>query len=250
MDYAQRDMSFQTWNLHTRRVSLLSDTIRDYQDNMRNIIRILGREVGPDRNYHRTPRVRQPNSFSSNAWMRQENEYQPTRNDPMYSFTRMPTPTHSPNGLTSEQIANVTQTIPYDASMNETLCPITWDPFVQGQEVLRINNCRHIFGQHALVEWFQSHNICPVCRSNVRGVANSGNLSSSSSSSNPVINQIITGIITSLNGALNDETGLYENEFVFNLSDLMEAYNPSLRTTATTTESDGNPNIDTPPNAI
>jgi hypothetical protein len=79
----------------------------------------------------------------------------------------------------------------------------------------------------------------------VRGVANHGNLSSSGSSSNPVINQIIAGILTSLNGALNDETGLYENEFVFNLSDLMEAYNPSLRT-----PSESTPNSDTPSNAI
>jgi len=150
------------------------------------------------------------------------------------------------NGLTPEQIANVTQIIPYDASMNETVCPITWDPFVPGQEVLRINNCRHIFGQQALVEWFQSHNICPVCRSNVRGVANHGNLSSSGSSSNPVINQIIAGILTSLNGALNDETGSYENEFVFNISDMMETYNPpSLRT-----PSESTPNSDTPSNAI
>ena len=258
-DFTQRDMSFQTWNLHTRRLSLLSNTIKDYQDNMRNVIRILGREVGNsstvDRTYPlpRTPRNRQNVSF--NAWLGQ--------NEPPYSFTRYP-PRHNQttgtiptnesrvNGLTTEQIANVTELIQYDASMNETVCPITWDPFEPGQEVLRINNCGHIFGQPALAEWFQSRTVCPVCRSSVRGDedANSGNLSDSSSSSNQTINQLITGIINSLSGALNDEIGFYENEFTFNLSDLMEVYNPSLRQPTNTTRSEPSPssNSDTPPN--
>ena len=255
-DYTQREMSFQTWNLHTRRLSLLSNTIRDYQDNMRNVIRILGREVvnssTVDRTYPlpRTPRNRQNVSF--NAWLGQP--------EPPYSFTRyppgpirttgtIPTNNSRANGLTTEQIANVTELRQYDASMNETLCPITWDPFEPGQDVLRINNCGHIFGENALVEWFQSHNVCPVCRSSVRGGdTNSGNLSGSSSSQS--INQLITGIITSLNGALTDETGFYENEFTFNLTDLMEAYNPSLRQPTNTTHSDPSPssNSDTPPN--
>jgi len=249
-DYTQREMSFQTWNLHTRRLSLLSNTIRDYQDNMRNVIRILGREVGNSSTFERAPRTpRNRQNVSFNAWLGQ--------NEPPYSFTRYPpgpirTTNSRANGLTTEQIANVTDLIQYDASMNETLCPITWDPFEPGQDVLRINNCGHIFGQNALVEWFQSHNVCPVCRSSVRGDedANSGNVFDSSS--NQAINQLITGIITSLNGALTDETGFYENEFTFNLTDLMEAYNPSLRQPTTPTHSEPSPssNSDTHPNVI
>jgi hypothetical protein len=69
--------------------------------------------------------------------------------------------------LTSEQIESFTTLVQYDTSMNEIRCPITWDAFEIGQNVLEINNCRHIFGQNALMEWFQNHSICPVCRTNV-----------------------------------------------------------------------------------
>jgi hypothetical protein len=67
--------------------------------------------------------------------------------------------------FTNEEIAQATTVIQYDPSMDQTQCPISWDGFQPGQEVLRVNGCGHIFGRNALIEWFGRDNRCPVCRS-------------------------------------------------------------------------------------
>jgi predicted nucleic acid-binding Zn ribbon protein len=56
--------------------------------------------------------------------------------------------------------------------MNETRCPISLDYFEPGQNILQINNCGHIFGHQPLMEWFQRHSRCPVCRASVLSTNN------------------------------------------------------------------------------
>jgi hypothetical protein len=69
-------------------------------------------------------------------------------------------------GFTTEQINQITELLPYDLSMNETRCPITWTNFTEGQEVLQIRSCGHVFGPDALRTWFQQNRRCPICRIN------------------------------------------------------------------------------------
>ena len=54
-----------------------------------------------------------------------------------------------------------------DLSTNFIICPITRQRFAQTDEILRINYCRHIFKKEELLQWFNSHSTCPVCRYNI-----------------------------------------------------------------------------------
>jgi hypothetical protein len=275
--------------------------MEDYQENMRRVFRLIGCELGISN--HVFPNTRTASNINVDDWVdrvsRITNDmYSPEghapaherrevqEEEPFYSFNRLPPQrpnvrrgfiytqlleprttdsSESNTGITTEQIGNSTQLIQYDSSMNESRCPITWDQFEPGQNILRITNCRHIFGQQALTEWFQRHSICPVCRAsvlqqptvtnnetptpsngiNMRANAqvniNTGNVLSNSTA----ISQILSGILTGVNGAANTETGYYESEFAFNVNDLLDAYTELIGTGSQTTTRT-NPSSQTP----
>jgi len=298
-NYIPYNRNFQRWELQTRRLRLISDIMEDYQENMRRAFRLIGCELGISN--HVFPNTRTAANLNVDDWLdrvsqvttdmyspggqTQEYERREPPEEPPYSFNRSPPlprpsirrgfvytqllePRDEPvadRGITNEQIASSTQLIQYDASMNETRCPISLDHFEPGQNILQINNCRHIFGHQPLMEWFQRHSRCPVCRAsvlstnsqqqqtqinntpsvfdrileqplnntgsvNMRANAqvniNAGNVLSTSSA----ISQILSGILTGVNGAVNTETGYYESEFAFNVNDLLDAYTELIGT--------------------
>lgn len=92
----------------------------------------------------------------------------------------------STRGLTDEEYQRITQTITYDASINidDSRCPITLQNFNQGQEVAQIRICQHTFSPTALREWFNGHQTCPVCRSNVLSSNRSNNNSGGANDNN------------------------------------------------------------------
>lgn len=47
-------------------------------------------------------------------------------------------------------------------------CPITQNNFLNGEEVIRIRHCNHIFEPNALMRWFAEHVRCPLCRYDIR----------------------------------------------------------------------------------
>ncbi len=49
-----------------------------------------------------------------------------------------------------------------------TSCPISLEPFQDGDEVVMIRHCGHIFSPVEFDTWFQSNCRCPVCRYDVR----------------------------------------------------------------------------------
>jgi hypothetical protein len=46
-------------------------------------------------------------------------------------------------------------------------CPITLDAMIEGEAVMKINRCGHVFKEAALRRWFEAHSHCPVCRGRV-----------------------------------------------------------------------------------
>ena len=46
-------------------------------------------------------------------------------------------------------------------------CPITLTTFDASSNILRINECNHIFQSDSLMRWFQEDSRCPVCRYNI-----------------------------------------------------------------------------------
>ncbi len=68
------------------------------------------------------------------------------------------------SGIHVDVSANTTA-YPYATLNGEpATCPITLEPFQDGEIVRRINGCGHVFRDAALRRWFQRNNNCPVCR--------------------------------------------------------------------------------------
>ena len=70
--------------------------------------------------------------------------------------------------LSSEQFASSTELIIYsnpDISGNEReRCPISFDEFQQGEHLIKILHCGHVFKTAPLNNWFLRSSTCPVCR--------------------------------------------------------------------------------------
>ena len=137
-------------NIRLRRVRLISDVLEDYQDNMRRALRLIEMD-----NYYSDDVSREQPRGDNRTPVDdpQPQIHRNPMNDDEYS-----------DGFNTEEIHNATTRFIYDTSMNQTQCPITWEPFVSGQSILQINGCDHMFSTDAIVEWFRRRRHCPVCR--------------------------------------------------------------------------------------
>lgn len=55
-----------------------------------------------------------------------------------------------------------------ESIQSHSTCPITLEPFSDGENVLRIKACGHIFKKEALQKWFEGRADCPMCRTDIR----------------------------------------------------------------------------------
>jgi hypothetical protein len=67
-------------------------------------------------------------------------------------------------GLTNAEIQEHTQTVQYTVDMQEVVCPISYENFEEGEQILKINHCGHIFKIDPIMRWFRQNKRCPVCR--------------------------------------------------------------------------------------
>ena len=68
---------------------------------------------------------------------------------------------------TSLQIQTATTLFTYEPQENPltvNTCPITLEDFREGERLMRINGCGHIFKANALHHWFERNHRCPSCR--------------------------------------------------------------------------------------
>ena len=47
------------------------------------------------------------------------------------------------------------------------VCPITMESVNEGESVIKINRCGHMFKEAALRQWLDAHNQCPLCRGGI-----------------------------------------------------------------------------------
>ena len=131
-------------------------------------------------------------------------------------------------GLTNEQIQNCTQIVQYDASMSEMRCPISWDLFDTSHNIVKINRCGHIFGESALISWFQNNNRCPVCRACVNEPANTNDGTQTNEDNDTIytnaINTILSRFLSNYNA--NENYGYYDND----INDLTDFYSSLINT--------------------
>jgi hypothetical protein len=145
--------------------------MRDYNDNMRLYLDIIANRerVQAQNNYRNSNRndyayyytqpVRPLNNIFSTLFptVRRENTLQDVIVRP-----------------TQQQILDATEIISFDESVanNNTNCPITLEPFTNGERVCRIKHCSHLFKQGALNDWFRRNVRCPICRYDIRDYVN------------------------------------------------------------------------------
>lgn len=68
---------------------------------------------------------------------------------------------------TSEELARSTTVIALLENY-DNVCSICHDGLLVGQNVRRINHCRHMFHQSCIDTWFSSRSTCPTCRHDIR----------------------------------------------------------------------------------
>ena len=251
MDLSGNTYSTNTnYELQTRRLRLISDIMYDYQNNVRESLRLISIDMQGDEtaitrqneqwhlhsnNTAQPPVTSIPHQTNTNRQQYTRNFGQNAgagaRRGYIYSqyiepyINRQPTDDAVEEGLDNEQIENNTQSVQYSESMSDMRCPITWDQFDASHSILSINRCGHIFGETALRSWLQTHRRCPVCRTNVveSAATNATNQQTplSQSNTNNTLNNMIYRALSAPE-IINNE--YYENEITFNsLTDFYSA---------------------------
>jgi len=111
-----------------------------------------------------------------NTIRRRRNAFSNGNNQYTWLFTtQIPLQQHNfedvPVPATNHQISQSTEQVIFnesDTSMNQTQCPISMEVFHNGDRLLRIRHCGHIFLEENLRQWFQTRPTCPVCRHDIR----------------------------------------------------------------------------------
>ena len=74
--------------------------------------------------------------------------------------------------LSNREITDSTTEMLWDDISNNSsqiMCPISQQNFENGDRILKINTCGHIFKKDCLLNYFSNYNhVCPVCRHNLR----------------------------------------------------------------------------------
>ena len=67
------------------------------------------------------------------------------------------------------EIMQQTSMIGYEdlSGTNITTCPISLTTFDMSSNILRINECNHVFDSDSLIRWFREDSRCPLCRYNI-----------------------------------------------------------------------------------
>ena len=92
-------------------------------------------------------------------------------------FRRLATGTNtqhqSPSPISRAEIEELTTTRVWNAEDNNALteCPITLQPFAQGDIVRRLNICGHEFTSDAIIRALSTNPTCPLCRANIHAHA-------------------------------------------------------------------------------
>ena len=70
---------------------------------------------------------------------------------------------------TRQQIERAIENVTYGTFETEQQhCPIDLIPFEEGEELVRIRHCQHIFRRNNLTGWFSTSYRCPLCRYDIR----------------------------------------------------------------------------------
>lgn len=74
--------------------------------------------------------------------------------------------------LTPLQISNATSNLVFVSSPNveNEVCPISLEEFIDGEELIKIKGCGHMFKKASLYRWFLRSTVCPSCRYDILNI--------------------------------------------------------------------------------
>jgi hypothetical protein len=74
--------------------------------------------------------------------------------------------TNRTTSLSQADISNGTVVYAYhkEEGAADLTCPITLETIHEGESVMKINRCNHVFKEQSLRRWFERNQRCPVCR--------------------------------------------------------------------------------------
>ena len=96
-----------------------------------------------------------------------------------YLFTTNNILNNNLNLATTQEIQNATDLFVNDSSLNSleyNTCPISLEEFREGEPLMRIRYCGHIFKAFELQRWFLRNTKCPSCRYDIRSNSNNTNI--------------------------------------------------------------------------
>ena len=170
--------------LHLENTRLCLEILRNSQTNANNNTNHLEAMVD-DISFRDSRNLRTYNTITSTALdrltsLRQHSE--PLFTYTIYPTTSIPQETETRTGLTTQDLLRETIQCTFeeglinavDRSSNTSVCPISLEPFVPGEEVTRIRHCGHLFKSSPLSNWFRRSTSCPSCRYNLQNLPDTG----------------------------------------------------------------------------
>jgi len=91
---------------------------------------------------------------------------------------------------------------------NITMCPISLTQFDASSNILRINECNHVFDSNSLMRWFREDSRCPLCRYNI----SNRDVRHSTTTSNTSRTNDASGVDTDIFDITNSEDERLEQE--------------------------------------
>jgi hypothetical protein len=196
MDYTQNPNPNQNQN-QNQQITLWYQLVEDYnaqintyQQNIQSIINITETILPMFNNNNNNARQQRNTNANANSSSRQNlisqlrnlfrnNEYTSPYILEFENITPLMFPSSQgqqsqsqSTSLTSQEIQNATELFIHDANISNTLlyntCPITLEEFREGEPVMRISHCGHIFKAFELQRWFLRNTKCPSCRYDIR----------------------------------------------------------------------------------
>ena len=190
--------------LNSNFINILQNYISNFQEYQENVTD-YNRNISRMMNFV-------ANSSNVSLTTNHETQNQPRRTNFEYDLltyllTTMNTPNRANSGLTESAIENNTRMITYSENMEESICPITHNPFESGEQVCQIIHCGHYFKREAIIRWFQANNTCPTCRHVIRESRENNNINNTNN--NNVINNSLQSGLDSFARIVN--TSIYDD---------------------------------------
>lgn len=176
------------YNYH-RNIREYQNSIQQYNRNIQQYQITIQRQLSTISNYIRQHPIRTSDSDASISAAAtpplgttdgQRRNRTNIRNDRFYTYV-LYTPltgelagtadenTNNRERLTISQVYEATTEMTYHRSENTvTVCPISLDEFQEGDHIVKIRYCGHIFMPIALYSWLNINSHCPVCRYDLR----------------------------------------------------------------------------------